>query len=361
LIGNAGYVYDERYFVDATLSQNGGSSFGDNSRWQKFYSIGGGWNVHNEKFFNITWINQLRLKYTFGVSGSSNYVTPYQAMFIYTYPDNTESLYHGSQGAYMLQYGNPDLGWQEVFANNAEFNLQLFDGRAQLTGTWYKRVTKNADMLLSLGESHGYESYMANAGEKLNRGWEVKVSGTLLSSDNWSINAFANFANNEERITSISEAMEEELKNQSIYSSGSSDNLWYILRDGQSQRAIYAIESWGVDPMTGRRIFLNTAGLPQLYSTALGDFPRVYIGDGNPTVNGSASLSVRYKGLSVAASFSYNWGGMAVNYTALNKVEQPTWYHNIDRRVYSERWRKPGDLSKYRALTANDTKSYISS
>jgi hypothetical protein len=357
-VGNLNYYYDQRYFVDLNVSYNGGSSFGDNSRWKEYYALGAGWNIHNEHFFNVPWISLMRAKYSYGVSGSANYISPFQAMTVYTYVDELEALYHNSQGAYIAQYGNPDLDWQSIYMSNAELNLNLFEDRVQMTGTWYRKLTRNANMPLSLSESHGYGEYEGNVGEMLNEGWEAKVSASIINTEDFRLNAFANFAHNTNIVKKLSDEIKRQIYDQGLEGTGSTNELWYMFQEGRSMRSVYAMESWGIDPMTGRRIYINENGTPQMYSASFGSRPRVYIGDNDPLVNGSASVSVWWKGLQLTASFQYRWGGYALNQTVLGKVENLVWSQNIDRRVYTDRWRKPGDLSLYKGIGLNDATTW---
>ena len=62
-----------RYFFDVNFNANGSSSFGEDSRWATFWSVGAGWNVHNEKFFKTTKVSMLKLRYSYGVTGNQEF------------------------------------------------------------------------------------------------------------------------------------------------------------------------------------------------------------------------------------------------------------------------------------------------
>ncbi|MCC8174379.1 MAG: SusC/RagA family TonB-linked outer membrane protein, partial [Odoribacter sp.] len=83
-IGNFNYMFDNRYFLDASYRVDGSSQFGANKWFAPFWATGLGWNVHNEQFFNVDFINQLRFKFSYGISGSQNFST-YQALRKYKY------------------------------------------------------------------------------------------------------------------------------------------------------------------------------------------------------------------------------------------------------------------------------------
>ena len=49
-VGNLGYTYDNRFLLDASVRSDGSSIYGSNNRWGTFWSVGVGYNIHNEKF-----------------------------------------------------------------------------------------------------------------------------------------------------------------------------------------------------------------------------------------------------------------------------------------------------------------------
>lgn len=351
-IGSLDYYYDQRYSAEVNISYNGGSSFGAASRWQHYYSLGARWNVHNEHFFDVPFINRLTARYSYGVSGNESFASPHDIMYVYEYINDLNSMYRGHQGAFLTNYGNPHIGWQEVYMHNAEINLELFR-KIQLTGAYYRSHTMRGQMRFGLTPSHGYELYLGNIGEMINRGWELRASVMALNTRDWRINVSANFAHNKNIVHKLSDEMTRYLQNQTGLGSGLTSELYYQLREGQSMRALWVLESLGVDPMTGRRIYMNANGVPQIWSSNFGEHPRVYVGNADPKVNGSTTLSLWWRGVSLNTTFAYRWGGYALNSTVLYKVEEiqtSGWANNLDRRIYTDRWRKPGDVMKYKGI-----------
>ena len=73
---NGGYAYNERYLLDFNLRADGSSVFGVDNKFSTTWSIGIGWNIHNEKFMkNVAFINFLKLRYTIGNPGNQNFST----------------------------------------------------------------------------------------------------------------------------------------------------------------------------------------------------------------------------------------------------------------------------------------------
>ncbi|MCA1481939.1 TonB-dependent receptor, partial [Bradyrhizobium sp. NBAIM08] len=66
-LSRANYDYKGRYFISASIRRDGNSRFAEQSRWGTFWSVGGGWNIHKEAFFNAQWVDQLKIRSSYGV------------------------------------------------------------------------------------------------------------------------------------------------------------------------------------------------------------------------------------------------------------------------------------------------------
>ena len=74
LVGNVNYSYDNRYYIDFNVRTDGSSQFGSSKRFAPFYSVGLGWNIHNENFFlDNPYVNRLKLRASYGMSGSQQF------------------------------------------------------------------------------------------------------------------------------------------------------------------------------------------------------------------------------------------------------------------------------------------------
>lgn len=352
-MANANYYYDTRYFADLMIRKDGGSSFGNNSRWANFYSAGVGWTVSREKFFKLDFVDLFRLKYSYGVSGSLNYATPYMSMYVLEYDINM--LYADKQGAYLLQYGNKDLSWQRTYQQNFATDITLFNGNLEISGSYYDKLTKNSVQQLSLTPSHGYEQFTGNIGDIRNTGWELRVSPYIIRNDNLKMRLTANFSANKNVIEKMSDQMKQNIKDQLGVTGSGGLGTYDILVEGGSMSAMYVFKSVGIDPISGRRMYADRNGMIHLGTESLHSInDRYYAGDTEPKANGSSLLYIQYKGISVNVGFSYKWGGYAYNYTAQSMIEDTQWVTNVDRRVYSSRWKKIGDKALLKNIANNE-------
>ena len=131
-------------------------------------------------------------------------------------------------------------------------------------------------------------------------------------------------------------------------------NLFY---EGRPQNGIYAVRSMGVDPSTGREIFLDRDG--NLTTTwKAGD--KVYLGPGYQPYRGNFGTMLMWKGLTLNVSFNYYWGGKAYNSTLVDRVEVTTSTlesSNVDKRVYTDRWMQPGDVTFFKGFSNDGTQA----
>lgn len=343
---NINYNYANTLYVDASYRTDGASSFGDQNRFKSFYSFGAGWTVSNMKFFkeNLKQINTFRIRYNYGVSGSLQATNPYDALTTYQY--NIKDRYEGNLAAIIMGYGNPSLSWQRTFSHNLGADISLFNGLISLDGNIYRKKTEGVVTKAALQLSHGYDNYTENKGDVLNKGYDFNISARIIRTQeiHWSVRA--GFAYNKNILLKLSEEMKK--ISADAEEAGLTDPN-FLYREGESMDALYVIPSYGIDPATGREIFMQRDGS---VSYTPDKKNRVPYGVTQPKLNGRFSTSIRYKNFNATANFALRLGGQKYNGTLIQKVENADIKKNVDRRVYDNRWRGPGEYAQYKGLTA---------
>jgi TonB-linked SusC/RagA family outer membrane protein len=252
---NLGYTYADRYLFDFNYSLDGSSQFGSDRRFAPFWSTGVGWNLHHEQFFKerLPFVNRLKVKGSYGTTGSVQF-EPYQARTTYRY--YTDDRYKGWRGAYQIALGNTELEWQKTDTYNLGFELDLANRRVMIVADMYTKTTSNLLSSLELPYSNGFTEYIENIGRVDNRGFEVRATVWLWNDEqrrvSWSMTG--NLAHNRDKIVKLSEAMKAANERLALQS-GASPNK--IIREGDSQNTIYVVRSLGIDPSTGKELFLN--------------------------------------------------------------------------------------------------------
>ena len=345
----ANFMWKNRYVLDGSYRVSGSSKFGSDHRYAPFWSVGAGWNIHNEEFAKkLGWINTLRLRGSYGYTGSVKF-SSYQAVTTYKY--NSDYLSYTGVGAIPMGMANPDLKWQTTKKLNVGITSSLFGDRLNVNFDVYNE--KTTDMLIdrSLPPSSGTTSVKANLGSQTSNGIEFSLWGKIIKTRDWEWSLSVNGLHSKTTINNISDAMKRmnEQNASGFTSSDGSTNIassspLFQYREGESPSAIYAVRSAGIDPATGNEIFIKKDG-SHTYKDDSKD--QVSCGDTNPTLQGSISSMLQYKNFSLTASFSYRFGGEMYNSTRALKVENVNPRKNCDVRAFTDRWTNVGDVKPY--------------
>lgn len=351
ITGALNYSYDERYLFDASLRFNGSSVFGSNNRWGTFWSVGTAWNLHKEPFMeSAKWLTLCKFRITYGLTGNQNF-SPYQAKATYKFYDSI--VYDNISGAYLMGMPNPNLKWQQT--GDLTIGLDLGIGRKfNMRFDYYNSKTHDALTAMSIPSSTGFTSYMENLGNVLNRGIEATFNWRFYQSGQSYMSLTGSVAHNVNKVVDINEALSTFNREQDSKLSTSP-----IIRyeEGQSMTAIWAVRSLGIDPATGREMFLKKDGTTT-YDYTTDDY--IIAGDSNPKVHGTFGFNGEYRGIGLSLLFSYQWGGDYYNQTLVDRVENVNIANNVDRRVFSDTWNAVGDLARYKHISSTPTTTYAS-
>lgn len=348
LVFNANYSFDNRYYTDLAYRIDGSSQFGKNRRFAPFYSVGIGWNVHNEKFMkSVRFVDRLKIRASFGQTGSQKF-SAYQAIATYSYYLNDR--YNSWVGTYQKALENPNLEWQKTDKWNAGVEINLFDNRLNLVADVYLDKTSNLLSSLKLPLSNGFTSFVENIGQVENRGFEVKATGFLLRNTSqrlaWSVTG--SIAHNKDKVVKLSQALKDEYAKR-LLTGGTTPNK--VIREGESQHTIYAVQSLGIDPSTGNEVFRKKNGeLTHTWSAA----DRVACGISQPKFRGTLSSMIRWKDFTANVVFGYRFGGQIYNSTLANRIENADKHYNVDERVFRDRWQQKDDRTFFKGLN-NET------
>jgi len=337
LYANANFIYKNRYFVDGSWRTSGNSVLGKDRRWAPYWSAGIGWNVHNEAFItNLGWVTTLRLRGSLGYVGSGNFGgVPSETIYAYG------EAYDGYIGASPSTIGNPDLKSQRTLKWNGGVSMSLFDGRFDLNFDVYKEKSKDLLMSISLPPSIGYSSASYNLGESSNHGYELAVVGQLVRTQDWGWSVSANTSHTVNKILKISNALKNQ-NEENMVDRGIAPKI--LLQEGESASALYVVRSAGIDPVSGKEIFIKKDGR---YTFKYDPQDKVAVGNTLPKLQGALSTAIRWKNLSVYAGFTYTLGADIYNTTRVDKIENINVERNVDRRAYTERWNAVNDHVLY--------------
>ena len=347
--GNA--IYDNRYSVDVVYRYEGSSKFGKNQRFAPFWSLGTAWNIHNEKFFEGNKnIQLLKLRGSIGYLGNISF-DPYQALTTYTY--NNRINYIVGAGSVPLAIGNPELKWERTLSKNVGLDLTLFKNRWDLTLDAYQKTTDNLLLDVSLAPSIGAVTARQNVGEVENNGIEFQTRVVPIQTKDLQWSLSLNYSYNRNKVKKVSDALKAlNQKNLGVDSLNRGTTPLPLYEEGESLTALKVVPSAGIDPATGKEIYIKRDGS---YTFTYDPNDRRVFGDTSPWAYGSLTSYLMYKGFSLNANFGYSLGATVYNATLASRVEGTTPKQNADRRVLESRWKQAGDVTRYRDIASTES------
>lgn len=139
--GNAAYTYKGRYTLSGSVRKDASNLFGlnANDKWKPLWSVGLGWDIAAESFYQLDWLEGLKLRASYGFSGNVDQ----SKTAVTTLLNTTVSPYTGSIMSRFSQFGNPDLRWEEVGTLNAGVDFSMFKGRLSGSLELYRKHAKD--------------------------------------------------------------------------------------------------------------------------------------------------------------------------------------------------------------------------
>jgi TonB-linked SusC/RagA family outer membrane protein len=202
--GRINYAFDNKYLVNLTYRRDGSSNFAANNRWGDFGSVGLGWVVSDEAFFQgITSIDFLKFRASWGTVGSAlgignnifrpGVVTANRAIF----GDNVNT---SVAPAYVP---DPNLGWEVVRGIDLGTEIRAFSNRLSAEVIFYDRTTKDIITSLTLPGTAGDYTFRTNLGEISNKGVEVTLGWNDNIGSDFTYSFSPNVSYNQNRVESI--------------------------------------------------------------------------------------------------------------------------------------------------------------
>lgn len=204
--GRAGYSFNSRYMLQATIRRDGSSVFGKDNRWGTFPSISAAWNITEENFMkNQDVLTNLKLRLGYGVSGNAMGFGAYTA--VATYGATGFFDYNGEEWRTLgaTKNANPDLKWESTGMFNVGIDYAFFGGRINGSLEFYNKKTK--DLIWSYPVSTNIYPFGwidANVGEITNRGVEFSINADVIQTKDFRWNTTFNISHNMNRVDRLS-------------------------------------------------------------------------------------------------------------------------------------------------------------
>ena len=331
---NTNYSWKDRYFFSGSVRQDASSRFAKNFQSAVFWSIGGGWNLHNENFFRVDWINELRIRGSYGYTGNQG-IDNFESQGLY----NAGSDYNFSSGLSISQLANDNLTWEKNIPLDLGMDFSLLKGRLSGSFDWYTRTTSNLLVSQSIPSVNGVTSITVNNGAMQNKGIEIALSSVNISPSGrggfkWVTDL--NFTRNRNKITEID----------SLFS----NNGAYYRRVGNDYYNHFQRGYAGVNPANGEALWYtdnDKDSTTNVFTTAL---PRLVSGSALPKFYGGMTNSFSYKSFQLSFQLYVFWGNMIYDeYGYLQKTDANLGFsdqsNGMSRYEFNRRWTTPGQVT----------------
>lgn len=255
------YDYDGKYIVSASFRRESSSKFAKNNRWGNFWSVSAGWRISDEPWMeNVSWIDDLKLRAAYGVTGNSDFSASYASM---SYGSDGYFMMPAS-GNYAIAYGpavtlNPSLKWEEQRGWNFGLDFSLFDNRLYGKFDWYNR--KVVDMLFSVSvpqPPYALTSQMQNIGSLRNMGWEFEIGADIVRNKDWNYSTNFIFSHDRTEVLNLY-GNGTFIDNAGFPSPGTPGNA-HRLQEGRVFGEFYMRECVGIDKETGDFLIKHDTG-----------------------------------------------------------------------------------------------------
>lgn len=321
----ADYNYDNRYFLQGTIREDGSSLFGANRKWGLFWSVSGSWNMSSENFLrDVKAIDLLKVRASYGVNGNDG-IAAYKAYGLYG-----TSSYNGVAGLLPAQPSNEDLTWE----TNKTWDLGVdfgFLGRIHGTIDVYNRTTEDMLLAVSVPQTTGFGSNSRNVGSLSNKGIEFQLDADVINTEDIYFNVGFNISHNKSEILDLGgiDAI-----------NPSSSNAQY--RVGHPMYEWHLYDYVGVNPSNGEPLWYDENGdITNDHTKAR----KVYCGSPEPKIIGGFNGTFAWKGLSISAFFEYKAG----HYICL--INEQSYLNSDGSEMQMNQmasalnyWKQPGDI-----------------
>ena len=299
---NGNYTYDSRYSASFSYRVDKADLFGADPefRGRPLWSVGLSWNLHNESFMQLAWLNALKLRLSYGLAGNidssvSSYLTANISINDYT----------GDNMATLNLPPNDQLRWEKTASWNVGVDFSFFSSRLNGSLDWYRKYSSDLLTVTDLDPTTGWSSLTINNGEALNTGVELMLSGSILRAMNredFGINATLTFAYNKNEVKKIEHEAPDGFSSLSTLHEGYPINSLFSY-----DFAGYVIDDAGIQQISWRKAdgSIETASVG---TNAFTPEDIVFSGGLDPKYTANLTPELTYQGFSLSAMFSYYAG-----------------------------------------------------
>lgn len=371
-LGRLNYVFDEKYYLSASLRGDGSSKF-KKDRWGTFWSVGGGWRLSAENFMESTkqWLDNLKIRASYGVIGNQNAIGNYSGYRTWSYGTKYTSTSAGtgtpledSETFSVGGFVNDALTWENTNTFDAGIDFSIFS-RVYGAVDVYNRVTDNTFYNQPVNYmAVGQETLQSNSAVLRNRGIELELGVDLIRTKDLTWNVSLNGTHFTTVLTDVPEGSipakttglpdytyEANGEGWSAGGAGNASSGGYYLRgEGRDWYNLWIYKYAGVDQETGLPLYFHHvtaddvsagtyAGMKEGDDVKIKNYnlaSKYEVGSAIPKWIGGFTTNLKYKDFDFTAVMAYQLGGKFYSVEYGNGMYRSSYYLQYNIGVLSK-------------------------
>ncbi|WP_029274840.1 SusC/RagA family TonB-linked outer membrane protein [Pedobacter borealis] len=367
--GSVNYDYKKKYYLTGSFRRDGYSGLSAANKYGNFGGASVGYAISEESFYKDLGISKvltrIKLHGSYGEVGNIN-IGNYPALFLYN-----PGLYGSSPALSFSQAGNPDLRWETSKKADIGINLEFLSGRFSLDVDYYHNDIDNLVQNAPQAPSKGIpgNAITTNVGKMYNKGLEFTLNSRNFDGDDFGWTTSFTFSTLKNEVTALGN------NNADLFGATSLETA-NITRVGYPIGSIYTVETAGVDPATGERIFVNRFGQKLRFSFGRATAARYQYLDGPnagqnaPAIDAALDATItgqsipkwfggldnnfRYKAFDLSLGLTFS-GGNKIYYGSLAGLRDQRFWNN--EAGVLNRWTTPGQITDIPRVVYGDNTS----
>jgi TonB-linked SusC/RagA family outer membrane protein len=356
--GRVNFNYGQKYFVELSARHDGFSGLAAGHKFGTFGGASAMWNISKEEFVKNSSLGEIfsdmRLKASFGRVGNMSGISDFGSLFLYG-----SGLYATEPTLTFTQAGNADLKWETSNKFDVGLSFSVLKDRIQMDINWFRNNINGLILNTPQSPSKGIpgNTIPENIGAMYNTGFETSITSYNINTVKLQWTTTLNFSTLKNEVTELAPGVTEIVGTTSSLETTSRTLIGYPIG------MIFGIETHGVDPETGRRIFVNAAGEEVLYRHVVqtGQSKWIYKDDGTtapmielakdgkplgspiPKFYGGLDNNLTWGNFDAALSLTYALDFYVYNGSKAGLRDQRFWNNAVE--VYETAWKESGDVT----------------
>jgi TonB-linked SusC/RagA family outer membrane protein len=396
--GRLQYGYKDKYLLQGVIRRDGSSRFAEGRKFGVFPSISAGWRMKEESFMqNVSWLNDLKLRASYGELGNQLTIPPFQYLSLYTsgpgaanqgnngYPFNKTY----QPGLVLAFLPNPNLKWETSKQTDIGFDASLLNNRVTFTVDYYRKESKDFLLVIPVPPQTGFTSGSMNVGSIVNQGVEFSATYAHAAGD-FHYNIGFNLTTVSNKLQSLTTGLDHIYNLSDLGFSSTGSNNWHtysISQVGRSVGEFYGYKSAGIfqsqkeiDDLNavaaakyGAGIYYQPTTGPSKSATVgdrkyvdinhdgriTSDSDQVALGSPIPKFYGGVTFDGSYKNFDFSIFFYGTYGNKIYNYQqrtleSFGTSTGSVGIENIGTEYYNNAWTASNHSNRYAKIDANE-------